>query len=396
MFDKYIAYAVIGSAFGDEGKGRHVDYLASKLDKDKTVVIRFNGGSQAGHNVLTPDNKHHTFGHFGSGSFLGLPTYLTSDFICNPIIFRKEYEELERLMGEAPIVYLHKNAMVTTPYDMLCNQIIENIRDKNRHGSCGLGINATVLRYENDIDNIYYNMINCDSDNIMNILSKAKNYTIIELSKYCSSHHVNYSDNSLTKLLINDEDIIRAYLKDLKFMKDHTIIVDSSDKVYERFSNLIFEGAQGLMLDRYNKAYRPYLTTSRTGTTNIKKELDIIANYDIVRSIDLCIDYCTRCYMTRHGSGRFDSEFDSHTVNNEHVNYYKSNNQNISLSVYPSLFIFQTNIVEMSQRAEFIDHDFEKGPQKSLNQVSYTSQTLPIYPVHSCKNNCTLVLVNSY
>lgn len=64
--------------------------------------------------------------------------------------------------------------------------------------------------------------------------------------------------------------------------------------------------------------------------------------------------------------------------------------------MYPSSFIFQTNIVEMSQRAEFIDHDFERGPQKSLNQVSYTSQTLPIYPVHSCKNNCTWVLVNSY
>ena len=53
--------------------------------------------------------------------------------------------------------------------------------------------------------------------------------------------------------------------------------------------------------------------------------------------------------------------------------------------MYPSSFIFQTNIVEMSQTAEFIDHDFEKGPQKSLNQVSYTSQTLPIYPVHSLR-----------
>ena len=41
--------------------------------------------------------------------------------------------------------------------------------------------------------------------------------------------------------------------------------------------------------------------------------------------------------------------------------YYKA------ISMYPSLFIVQTNIVEMSQRAEFIDHDFEKGPQKSLN-----------------------------
>ena len=70
--------------------------------------------------------------------------------------------------------------------------------------------------------------------------------------------------------------------------------------------------------------------------------------------------------------------------------YYKA------ISMYPSLFIFQTNKVEISQRAEFIDHDFEKGPQKSLNQVSYTSQTLPIYPVQSCKNNCTWFWVNSY
>lgn len=355
MFDKYNVHAVIGSAFGDEGKGRHVDYLSSKSDKEKTIVIRFNGGSQAGHNVVTPEGKHHTFGHFGSGSFLGISTYLTQDFICNPIIFRREYGELVELLGEVPTIYLHKSSMITTPYDMLFNQIIENIRDEDRHGSCGLGINATVLRYENDTDGLYRNMITRGIDTIEYILSRAKTYTVNELHRYCDSHNIRYPDNELAKMLEN-EDIIREYLKDIKFMKDHAIIVDDSEEVYEIFSNLIFEGAQGLMLDRYNRAYRPYLTTSRTGTSNIKKELDIIASHSDVIGIELCIDYCTRCYMTRHGSGKFASELNSHTNGNDgSIEYYKDSYPDIRLSVFPEYEYNITNEWQGSFRYGLFD-----------------------------------------
>lgn len=66
------------------------------------------------------------------------------------------------------------------------------------------------------------------------------------------------------------------------------------------------------------------------------------------------------------------------------------------MSMYPRLFILHTNIVEMTQRGEIINHDFQQTPRKSIIQVPYTSQPLPIYPVNFCKNNCNCVLVNSY
>src|SRR5262245_50739362 len=67
------ATAVIGANFGDEGKGLLTDYLAAK-DPAGTVVIRCNGGAQAGHTVVTPAGRRHVFHHLGSGSLAGAST----------------------------------------------------------------------------------------------------------------------------------------------------------------------------------------------------------------------------------------------------------------------------------------------------------------------------------
>ena len=79
--------AVIGAVYGDEGKGRLVDYLASLTP---TLVVRHNGGAQAGHTVVTPEGLRHVFHHFGSGTFVGSPTYLSRFFIVNPLIWSQE------------------------------------------------------------------------------------------------------------------------------------------------------------------------------------------------------------------------------------------------------------------------------------------------------------------
>ena len=81
---------VIGSNWGDEGKGLFTDYFSSQ-HKDG-IVVRFNGGSQASHTVTTSDGNRHAFSHFCSGTLSGLPSYLSSFFIANPILFRKEFE----------------------------------------------------------------------------------------------------------------------------------------------------------------------------------------------------------------------------------------------------------------------------------------------------------------
>jgi len=80
---------VIGSNFGDEGKGLITDYFANQYPNG--IVVRFNGGVQASHTVITPNSIRHMFSHFGSGTLSGLPTHLSEFFIANPIIFKKEY-----------------------------------------------------------------------------------------------------------------------------------------------------------------------------------------------------------------------------------------------------------------------------------------------------------------
>lgn len=93
------AYIVAGIGFGDEGKGATVQYLCA--NHSATLVIRYNGGSQAGHNVIrfnsaTNSEEHHMFSQFGSGSFTeGVRTLLSKYMLVNPGNMLNEAEALE-------------------------------------------------------------------------------------------------------------------------------------------------------------------------------------------------------------------------------------------------------------------------------------------------------------
>lgn len=75
--------SVIGLAFGDCGKGLFVDYLCRRWHAH--TVVRFNGGGQAGHNVVLPDGRRHTFSQFGAGAFVrGTATVLAHPVVIHP------------------------------------------------------------------------------------------------------------------------------------------------------------------------------------------------------------------------------------------------------------------------------------------------------------------------
>src|SRR3954468_7069157 len=123
------AILVVDLAFGDCGKGTVVDYLAR--EHGAHTVVRFNGGPQAGHNVVTPDGRHHTFAQFGSASFVpGVFTYLSRDALLNPLnAFREEAhlravgvdDAFERLV-------VHPDCRVITPYHVAANRLREIAR----------------------------------------------------------------------------------------------------------------------------------------------------------------------------------------------------------------------------------------------------------------------------
>jgi len=263
---------VLGAAYGDEGKGLMVDYFSRHL-KD-CIVVRFNGGSQAGHTVVT-DKIRHEFHHFGSGTFVNCPTFLGSDFILNPIMFNREYQTLK---SYNPKVIVHNNCIITTPVDMLLNQLIDK---KLNHGSCGLGINETILRHK-----------------ILPLtLENYKTFNYADLNQYALDRLRKLNIEPSDKLSI---DICKYFTNEIETMllycRKH-----NGYEILRDFDNIIFEGAQGLLLsERYGKM--PHCTPSETGsvtTIEICKELNL-------ENIEIC--YVTRAYTTRHGAGELEGE----------------------------------------------------------------------------------------
>jgi adenylosuccinate synthase len=87
----------------------------------------------------------------------------------------------------------------------------------------------------------------------------------------------------------------------LNFFIDNTILVERDDNFFNHFDNVVFEGAQGLLLDELHPNF-PYVTRSRTGIHNVNK---ILKGYP---KINLDIYYVSRVYSTRHGAGPFPTE----------------------------------------------------------------------------------------
>lgn len=298
-----VAKIVIGANFGDEGKGLMTDYFChqSALRGDKCLVVLHNGGAQRGHTVVTPDGKKHIFHHFGSGTFIGADTYFSDDFILNPIIFRQEWEDLEE-MGFTPLMYANENCLITTPFDMILNQIKEKWRGRERHGSCGIGIYETKIR-------TLYNF----EAGIWKQLSK--NELIDYLKKIRDEYFMYTIDFVGFKVpedwldIVSSENLINVFAEDMMFMFSHMLFKPEKE-IFKEYDCLIFENGQGILLDQNNNEYYPHLTPSNTG---IKNPLRIISKMDCKPNIEAC--YVTRTYLTRHGAGRLDGECDKAAIN---------------------------------------------------------------------------------
>lgn len=295
---------VIGSLWGDEGKGHMTDILCNS---QSSLNIRFNGGAQASHTVVTPDNRRHAFRHFGAGTFAGARTYLSDNFIVNTPMFFKERKELINSFNIFPCEYVNPNCLVTTPWDMFINQAVETVRGENRHGSCGFGINETVERSRNTQYKI----------TVRDLLSKDK---LIQKLLLIQNEYVEKRLNDEYNLAVDElpEEYQQA-IKDkenidmfLFFANEFIANVQiCGDGILNKFDNIVFEGAQGLLLDQNNSEYFPHVTTSNTGIKNVMK---ILKDASYMGRID--IYYMSRCYITKHGAGPFKGEINHKPYSN--------------------------------------------------------------------------------
>lgn len=292
----------VGLGFGDEGKGSVCDHLVRKHRAH--CVVRFNGGAQAAHNVVTDDGRQHTFAQFGSGTFAGAKTFLSRHMLVNPYAMFTEARHLDELGVNQPLnlVTVDQDALVTTPFHISANRLKEMARSNGRHGSCGMGIGETARLAE-------------DSDFELSLMVGDIFLPRMALSKL----------QSIQARLLKDTEAIRETIeKTPAVQQEIDILLDpnvaaSALKVYQEFvkqvqvvggtylnerilsqGTTVFEGAQGVLLDQ-NYGFFPYVTRSNTTDDNA---LDLLAEYDGSRMTVGIL----RSYATRHGAGPFVTE----------------------------------------------------------------------------------------
>ena len=137
---------VIGASYGDEGKGLMTDHFCkmAQMAGKRCLTVLHNGGAQRGHTVVSKTGKRHVFHHLSSGTFSGSDTYFAKTFLINPLIFAEEHSSL----FPDTTIYCSPLCRWSTPFDMIINQLIEDKRGIDRHGSCGYGIWETIVRHD--------------------------------------------------------------------------------------------------------------------------------------------------------------------------------------------------------------------------------------------------------
>lgn len=278
------AFSVIDLGFGDAGKGTIVDYLSYKYNPD--LVVKSNGGAQCGHNVVLANGSHYCFSQLSSGSFHGIPTYLSDCFLVNPYLLIREIEDFSKYYGNVD-VYVDKSAIITTSFHVLANQYIES-RRSNRHGSCGKGIGETMNDYLNNNIAVFVEDI-FDRKVLRNKLYKLNDiyYEKVNHNDWLGKYEIEeildyYCDVFPVYVTITDNERMR--------------------KMKRRFNTIIYEAGQGVLLDELYGFY-PHNSWSNTTFEN-SKEID----NNIFESDEFFKIGVTRPYLTRHGKGPFPTE----------------------------------------------------------------------------------------
>lgn len=272
------AIIVVGLGFGDEGKGAVVDSLVAKTRA--SLVVRFNGGAQAAHHVITPDGREHCFSQLGAGSFHGAATHLSRFTILEPLGFARE---LRTFPGDKPKWTIDRRALVIAPVQRFMNIMREKARGLDRHGTCGMGIGETVADGELSIQAFEFSDRNA-------VQRRLQQLTELKLSL---ARKANW------ELLNVDIDKLNERWLDAGDQMFHGHLANDEVVLSQARGAVIFEGAQGVLLDE-TWGFHPHTTWSNTTDANAWAILPANADVEVIG--------VTRAHATRHGAGPFPTE----------------------------------------------------------------------------------------
>ena len=270
--------AVIGLQWGDEGKGKIVDYLSEDFD----LVVRYQGGNNAGHTVIV-DDLTYKLNLIPSGVIRGKTCYLGQGVVLDPEHFSKEYDQIKRKIHN-PKVFLSSNISLILEYHKQLDKINESILNNYKKiGTTSKGIGPA---YQDKVGRKSIKLYDLKSKNIIEEkIQQIKKFYDPILESFGESK---IDINEISQNLLSFYDLVKELIVDNSLIK----------KQFKN-KNILFEGAQGALLDLDHGSY-PFVTSSNTVSSNI-----------IIGSA-LQVDYQTvgifKAYSTRVGNGPFPSE----------------------------------------------------------------------------------------
>lgn len=280
------AFIVLGAQWGDEGKGKMTDYLAEDAD----VVVRFQGGNNAGHTVVVGDKEYKL--HLIPSGILydDKLNVIGNGVVLDPKVL---FEEIDYLEGVGVKVTPEKliisdRAQLIMPYHKVLDRLKEKARGKNDIGTTGKGIGP------------------CYTDKFERCGIRVCDLMHPEVFAEKLKENIEMKNAYITKVLggeaLDYNEILNEYLEFGKRLKP--FIEETSVKVYNDIKadkTVLFEGAQGMLLDIDYGTY-PYVTSSNTTAGGVSNGVGIGPNM-ITNAVGI-----TKAYTTRVGKGPFPTE----------------------------------------------------------------------------------------
>ena len=273
---------VLGAFYGDEGKGKIIDYLS----KNALYAVRFSGGNNAGHSIEV-DGKKFAFHLLPSGILnKNIKAILGNGVVVDPKVLLEEINNLKENGYEVNNLYISEKAHVIMPYHIILDGLLEEARGKNKIGTTKRGIGPAYcdkfersgIRMEDFISDNFKELLEINIKN-KNIIFKAYGYKELDFNEVYTEY--------------------KEYANKLKeYVCDTTTMLHEAIKNNE---NILCEGAQATLLDIDFGSY-PYVTSSNPTIGGVSTGTGIGARYinEVIGVI--------KAYSSRVGEGPYVTE----------------------------------------------------------------------------------------
>ena len=277
-------YVVVGTQWGDEGKGKIVDVLGDKVD----YVVRFQGGNNAGHTVVV-DGKKHILHLLPSGVLHRQSRCIIGPgVVVDPFVFLEEIAVIEKGGLNTDHVFISERAHLIMPYHIALDKYQEEYKKEHKVGTTKRGIGP------------------CYADKFQRIGLRVGDLLDFETFKEKLAFTLKMKNDEIVKLYGGEAFDLKQMINDFEVIRNRLLprIIDAVEEVNNALDEdkfVLFEGAQAAMLD-INYGTYPYVTSSSPTSAGVcagagvsPKKLDRIVGV-------------VKAYSTRVGEGPFVSE----------------------------------------------------------------------------------------